>query len=1611
MVSDVKFQPFGGRTEQCEVTVTNMVSDDGINETVAFDSCKTVTNFRTSLLMGEHIKQGTKSYETSMDIARQAVMRYNSEGSDPYQYQLESLQNAAQYMHCAVSSLIKPGSSNHEVNTTGCWRRVTSGFAVRERFKRPLPNERMESQQEEVLETASPTYPDLAEDSEELDTDYQSRDLEVKSHQWGVKRLKRKLQLLKRIIRKLNEKCTPFVEKLYLSGVPNLLIEHQRLWEFRIKLRDIVREFNSMLNDSFYHRLFRIERSPAKATAVFKQMLTDATSIYKWESDEGMLYRHQLADHIIRANFVRCKAKFTESDEEQLKEISDCEYVYFGDYKPRRPMLGRELASEHFQELIDKAVSLFNNGIDSAHWHKLLTIEDPTIEYMVSCRVRYWQRAWITFHETTDVHDCELIPMKTTFFSNGKRMRVDRKLSQKSNIQCANSRKERLRKLFDDQMDLGQQYEMMAVDQVEESPVPGKRLTFTLYFKPKTTGQKCARIDQRTCPPDMAAKNSGRGNTMKRKATTETGSQLTGGKQPLTSEDFKSDRFSELVQQANHQCNLAGNQENWYKQEAVLGGTKQTLTVCSVKLWHRPWINSTEITVRDIWFVDANDGGISETVRLVNETNRGLERALMEDAVRNFNTHDGKPHIYKLSSATEKTRKHKGEEIKTLEVTLRETACPNVIDQSESFKKNSCYNNLTKELASAKVGIIKMKNFARSDIRVLSADEINSTPFQELLKRVIVKYNDAKETPCTKSQAITSDMKCADLTETLSGGRTEQCQVTVTSSLSDDGANETIAFDHCKSVARFMGYLLGGRQHVKPGTLSHKTCLVIAEQAVGRYNSQSNDLRKYRLEDVQNVASKEYLHCAVSAHKKPTAPEHEINITNCWRHAILTLGTNWTYAYLSPEELLQLQGGDAVKSVMETYHVLNKQMEGSEIDYLSDGLKITKYKCDVIVIRQEGQPEKRRLSTCIEKPPSSKLTPLGGPKEISAEQQRRPEFRLKVRNAVRRYNNMANNLYYHRLLRVENPVTQHSTVCSVKLWSKPWENFTKIDFQDCQILAMEIPIVVQSISDDIQATDEFKELVSYVALMFNLKSNEKMLYQSHLVDDVVRANFARCRVKIVEFDKGATVQLSNCEYVYFGEHSLPRPLHGWEQATALFHEVVDRAVNVFNARVDSHYWYKLFAIEDPTIEYMVSCHVRYWQRSWVTFHETLDVSDCELVPITRKNSSNEYQTMADRKQSQESNLQCISSQNKRWLKLFTDQVTLGQPYGLMAVEELEESPVPGKRFTFEMYFKPESTAKECSGSNQGGCSTYKHFYVCKGIYWWKNWKNEETLEISQCKNITRFKTPATTTEVDSAPDDMELKEMVTKAVELYNEKLADFYIFGEDNVQNVMHKNRVECSVTVLQRPWLGGTEHIWLQNCHDSYSYPSSAGIHQISEEEENSDAFKDAVKRLGEMYTTDEPIIYTVKHENATAQQNATQRLIRLVLILEPVGCDYTKPNSNTPACRDWKNQDKVKCFAEIIQELGGISHRVLKLTGCSPIIEPMAERLLKPSEYETTSFKRALRKAWELFHQIMRRSGQLFNIVDVKDGTIEVLRNCGVKVTTNEEGEHVAVSCTSY
>ncbi|OON23238.1 hypothetical protein X801_00852 [Opisthorchis viverrini] len=156
------------------------------------------------------------------------VLEYNRKGKLEYTYTFRMMndEKVQQYMHCTASSLIKPGSSNREVNITGCWRCVTSKLALSQQICHHPPSMWMEYQQEEMTETASPTYPGSDEDSEEPDTDYRSRSLEVKNHQFGVNGWKEKRQLLKRMIKLLNRKASPFVEKLYLSGVPNLLIEH-----------------------------------------------------------------------------------------------------------------------------------------------------------------------------------------------------------------------------------------------------------------------------------------------------------------------------------------------------------------------------------------------------------------------------------------------------------------------------------------------------------------------------------------------------------------------------------------------------------------------------------------------------------------------------------------------------------------------------------------------------------------------------------------------------------------------------------------------------------------------------------------------------------------------------------------------------------------------------------------------------------------------------------------------------------------------------------------------------------------------------------------------------------------------------------------------------------------------------------------------------------------------------------------------------------------------------------------------------------------------------------------------------------------------------------------
>ncbi|TGZ75898.1 hypothetical protein CRM22_000136 [Opisthorchis felineus] len=1400
-------------------------------------------------------------------------------------------------------------------------------------------------------------------------------------------------------------------------------------------------------------------------------------------------------------------------------------------------------------------------------------------------------------------------------------------------------------------------------------------------------------------------------------------SQWDEEKQALSGTEMQSDFFRQLLERANEKCNLVLNETIWYKQESIIGGSKQVQgptdeiyefslrqrgtnclrkdmlkisrgrtsqacftqdinseIICRVGTWHNPKTNTSVVQVREIWMIKNGDKVIAETVQVINETEHGLDRALIEDAIMNLNNYGRKPKLFKYSRSLEITLQLEGASKKTLKVFLVQTNCTNERNSKRNFKhlRENCFSQMTGtelvcdlymnranfkqprfsgctaarerrpiNLCNANMGnstnmftrktmkIYSMKNFARSDVRFLSTEEIHEQPFQDLLKTVMRRYNSgsfsdnvskaikvenahvesgpnvitkftlwAQETPCKKqSNLLMNDDNFATVCkihdELPIKRPAETCDVKVTK-VDPIGANgQIIELRNYKFIPNYNLSLYKEMQYVQRGTAEDKIKMKIAKRIVERYNTERNDLYEYKLESVQNAkwmisagrlfsmnvtmkafACKNkndiscanllkemhlYRHCEASALDRPWPFKEAINFTNCWKEIVLRQSVKGVWSFLSPRELSQLQNGEMFKSLVKKYRdssmVLGQmksyQLSGgsrltvSETQFISLKLQLkgTKqnesvYECEVAVVQQKGKPNERYLHRCIWRPPfPDNGNQRAGSKKIPDDQQRKWTFQSKLRSIVEQHNNISSDGYYHRLFDIEEPVTKgdpvvltsfrvylqqtrcqknkyniwhaekvphlcgrlnntHTTSCVANIFENPSNTSIQFNLQDCKVSKMANPIRVQSTSDDLQASTYFRELLSNAVLAFNLKSDAKLLYHSHLVEAVVRSrenpnnlhftltlsqtscrkwedvlafrldrnelchtdlpasHLVLCKVDIVEFDKRTEINLDNCKYTHGGDYTLSRPQNGRERSTPLFQQVVQNAVSLFNHQTDSEYWFNLVAIENPKIEhvfgiqytftlhmlpaqcliirspagtaeyvsqeycnytrpeFMVSCRARFWRRAWNDLHETLDVSDCDLIPISHTWSATIENTNPVKERS-ESNAYCLESIAQRLVELFAEQQNLGQPYETVSIENIVEYLVPGKRLTFDLYIKIASKTQKCSFNDAQKCGVKKQFFKCQASYWWKDWKEQETVELFNCITVSSKEVVHSVVKGVSAVDDPSVEELCSKAVGIYNKKMAKFYIFGKERIDNVTHKTdagkltrfkivlkptgckfshgdrhcepklsklRASCSVTVLQRPWMEDRE-VSLQNCHEYFLEQSDLDSHPLTEEEADSDTFRDAIRELVGMYRWRVPIGYTLDtYENAKVRRNETDRIVTLTLTLQPAGCIYYRPNSNDPACLDWKYQDKVKCDAEIIQQFRASEKRTLRLKGCSPIREPMKKRALQPEEYKRSTVVYAIKEAWKQFHENFKEPYYLYNVLDVRDGTIE-------------------------
>ncbi|GAA51692.1 putative cys1 protein, partial [Clonorchis sinensis] len=1051
-------------------------------------------------------------------------------------------------------------------------------------------------------------------------------------------------------------------------------------------------------------------------------------------------------------------------------------------------------------------------------------------------------------------------------------------------------------------------------------------------------------------------------------------SQWDEEKRSLSEAELKSNFFRQLLEQANEKCNLASNETIWYKQEGIIGGSKQSEIICQIEIWHNPKTNTSTVKVREIWMIKNSDTVIAETVHVSNENERGLDRALIEEAIMNLNNYGKKPKLFKYS--------------RSVEITL----------QVFTLKT------------------YPMRNFARSDIRFLSTEEVHEQSFQDLLKIVMRRYNSgsfsenvskaikvenahiesgrdvitkftlwAQETPCKKqSNLLMNDDNFATvckIPDELPIKRpAETCDVKVTKVNSISANGYTVELRNYKFIPNYNLSLYREMQYVQRGTAEDKIKMKIAKRVVERYNTEHNDLYKYQLESIQNakwmisagrlfsmnvtmeafacknkndiscanllkqvrlVVVHVYRHCEASALDRPWPFKEAINFTNCWKETILRQSVKGVWSLLSSRELSQMQSGEMFKSIVKKYRdgsMILGQMKNYQ---LSGGFKLMGYECEVALVQQKGKPNEIYLHRCILRPSSDGGNQEAGSKKIPVEQ-KRLTFQSKLRNIVELYNNISNDVYYHRLFDIEEPVTQfdcwsvrrawqldckrfitnrgdiisaglsaklgeqtnnqsahpsylysttlpvqslyrflkellfnkvwqHTTSCVANIFENPSNASMQINLQDCKLSKMTDPIRVQSTSDDLQASNYFRELLSNAVLAFNLKSDAKLLYQSHLVEAIVRSEenpsklhftlilsqtscrkwedvlafrldrnelchtdppappLVLCKVNIVEFDKRTEINLDNCKYIHGGNYALPRPQNARERSTTLFQQVVQNAVSLFNHQTDSEYWFNLVAVENPTIEqvfgiqytftlhmlpaqcliikspdgtaeyvsrehcnyikpdFMVSCRARFWRRAWNDLHETLDVSDCDLIPISHTWSAG-IENTSPLKELGESTMYCLESIARRLVELFAEQQNLGQPYEIVSIENVVEYLVPGKRLTFDLYMKPASMTQKCSFKDARKCGVKKEFFKCLASYWWKDWKEQETLELFNCTTVSSQAGVRSLIKGVSAVDDPELEEMGSKVVGIYNEKVSKFYIFGKETIDNITQK-------------------------------------------------------------------------------------------------------------------------------------------------------------------------------------------------------------------------------
>ncbi|CAH8537641.1 unnamed protein product [Dicrocoelium dendriticum] len=297
-----------------------------------------------------------------------------------------------------------------------------------------------------------------------------------------------------------------------------------------------------------------------------------------------------------------------------------------------------------------------------------------------------------------------------------------------------------------------------------------------------------------------------------------------------------------------------------------------------------------------------------------------------------------------------------------------------------------------------------LSHVGRSNIRAVDPDELQKSPFKEILQDTVTEYNKrvneafmyslhrldnvkieiepkmvlsfsmtVQLTNCHKTDELVDNvMKFQEqCREPAKPPKLQLCHVVVTGGFATDEDNRSYSFQGCRSTKPSSRLRVGHPRHMDPKERESEEFKRLVERVVSYYNNRSDSNHVYSAEDVRNTSSqivsgrritmtitmkaigcketlsacllddKEvYRYCEVRVIQQPWVSLEMIDVTNCWERTKMMKEIEGTWEIPSPDYMSRPEVQSMINTAVAQHNKLFNDSNITTLDYITEFQKL-----------------------------------------------------------------------------------------------------------------------------------------------------------------------------------------------------------------------------------------------------------------------------------------------------------------------------------------------------------------------------------------------------------------------------------------------------------------------------------------------------------------------------------------------------------------------------------------------------------------------------------------------------------------------------------------------